>query len=70
MHEDRQKQRKQLIKEVCDSNREKYMEIPLREDYWKTFLVDDNYRIIYCFVPKVSQTNELILNTNDIISNP
>ncbi|XP_030017855.1 carbohydrate sulfotransferase 12-like [Sphaeramia orbicularis] len=57
-----QKMRKQLLKEMCDSDkdvsskrRRSLEEISDKE--LKNFIVDDKHGIIYCFIPKVACSN-------------
>ncbi|KAI3376534.1 hypothetical protein L3Q82_016994 [Scortum barcoo] len=56
------KMRKQLLREMCDGDREAFSEgkhssEDLSEEELKNLIVDDNHGIIYCYIPKVACTN-------------
>uniref|UniRef100_A0A671VVW3 Carbohydrate sulfotransferase n=1 Tax=Sparus aurata TaxID=8175 RepID=A0A671VVW3_SPAAU len=54
--------RKQLLKEMCDGDKEafsngKHSLRDMSDDELKHFIVDENHGVIYCYVPKVACTN-------------
>lgn len=56
-----QEQRKQLVDEMCDSDKEAFSEgknslQDMSPKELDNFLVDDTYGIIYCYIPKVIQS--------------
>ncbi|XP_044198512.1 carbohydrate sulfotransferase 12-like [Thunnus albacares] len=57
-----QELRKQLLREMCDGDKEAFSEgkhslDDLTDEELKNFIVDDNHGIIYCYIPKVACTN-------------
>uniref|UniRef100_A0A7N6FI03 Carbohydrate sulfotransferase n=1 Tax=Anabas testudineus TaxID=64144 RepID=A0A7N6FI03_ANATE len=57
-----QELRKQHIQEICDSDKEAFLEgknslEDMSRKEFDNFIVDDNYGIIYCYIPKVACTN-------------
>lgn len=53
-----QELRKQHIQEICDSDKEAFLEgknslEDMSRKEFDNFIVDDNYGIIYCYIPKV-----------------
>lgn len=64
-----QELRKQLLRDMCDGDREAFSEgkhslADIHNSELGNLIVDDNHGIIYCYIPKVMQV--LLLSISDI----